>query len=173
MGLLRLFYTAFGWVVSGALLVFLGVILLRDTARTVPELAELTTVSGVVQQVQKKENSLKALGTTLRPTSYEVVIMTDEGKPVVVTLGKKVLNDQVADLLVNTRVTALMNRGTGPWGFKAGNTSLMDYETRRREFLEGLAWERKYGPLFIAGGIFLALAGLYRLYRRRAYPRVA
>jgi hypothetical protein len=171
MTLFRLLFTAFGWVVLGILVMALGVMLFRDGAyRPLPEREALKPVEGVVESVSKLTKKKTFGDGTL--TTYEVKLRTADGGAAWLSLPEDKITDQMANSLNGASVTALP-RGTrgGVWELKAGDATLIDFDVERQRFADSLAAERWQGPLAIAGGLVIMLAGIYRLYRRRRAAR--
>jgi hypothetical protein len=167
--MIKLLFTAPGWVMLGILLIIGGYMVHRDgTTRSVPGRSELKTVAGVVQTVTKVDHKAKD-GRHIR-TSYELDVRTDSGGYAKLELPSSKIDDRIAAMLRGMPITALPRgtAGRNVWELKAGGTTLIDYETERKAFTQAMADEARYGPFIIIGGFAFMGAGLYWLWRKRA-----
>jgi hypothetical protein len=169
MGFFRLFYRPYGWVTLGIIIIVYGAALYRDGLyRALPKRAELEPLVGVVENVSKTTKQKLFGDGTL--TEYHVNVRNGDGGAITLIFPEKKLSDQIAEKMHGMPIVALP-RGTngrgGAWELKAGETTLLDFDTERQRFADALAEERWNAPFIIAGGLAVMLAGIYRMYRRR------
>jgi hypothetical protein len=165
-----LFLRPAGLIVLGVVIIGLGVLLTSMGHAGVPDRSALTEVSGVLETATKITRERRRGGKSV---SYELSIKPASGEVIKLTLPEREIREETVRSLMGRPIAALYSGEKDVWELSSGTTRIIEYETTRQRRLETQAFEAAVGPYIGGGGLLVALAGIFWLFRRRQAPAAA
>ena len=152
-----------GLIVLGVLILGLGVLVTSMGHAGVPDRAALTQVSGVLEGATKMTR--KRRGNT--SISYELSIKPAGAEVIKLTLPEREISEETVRSLLGRPIVALYSGEKDVWELTSGTTKIIAYETTRQRRAETQEFEAAVGPYLGGGGLLVALAGVFWLFRQR------
>ena len=158
-----------GLMFLGALIAGFGVVMIFVGAERLPARAELTQVSGMLDNATKIRRQRKGSVSI----SYELEIKSGAGKVIKLTLSEHEISEQQVTGLLGRPVVALVDGRKDVWELASGATTVIAYETTRRLNAQAHTLAAEVGPYMTGGGVLVSLLGFFVLLRRQRAAEAA